>query len=120
MKSKILYPDLSYKIVGICFKAYNEMGRFAREKQYGDLVETKLKEAKIEYKRELSISNTGNKVDFLIEDKVILELKTVRMITKEDYMQVQRYLNSTGIELGLLVNFRNKYLVPKRILRVER
>ena len=44
---KVLYPELSYKITGILFNVHNELGSYAREKQYGDLIEEKLKESKI-------------------------------------------------------------------------
>ena len=57
-----------------------------------------------------------NKVDFLIENKVILEIKSRRIITKEDYYQVRRYLETLKLKLGIIVNFRNLYLRPKRIL----
>ena len=59
-----------------------ELGEYAREKQYGDLLEKKLKEKKISYGREIAISNTGDIVDFLIDNKIIIELKTVRFLQK--------------------------------------
>lgn len=58
----------------------------------------------------------GNKVDFLIDGKVIVELKAKRCITRDDYYQVQRYLRGADLRLGLLVNFRDRYLKPKRVL----
>jgi len=73
--NKLIYPDLSYTVVGICFAAHNELGQYAREKQYGDLVERMLKESKILFKREFKIGESGNTVDFLIDNKIILELK---------------------------------------------
>jgi GxxExxY protein len=118
MKAELVYPDLSYTIVGICYTVHNEIGRFGREKQYADLLEKKLKEKNIPYLRELTMGESGNIIDFLIADKLILELKTRPMVTKQDYIQVQRYLNESNIALGLLVNFRSMYLRPKRILRV--
>lgn len=116
---ELIYPELSYEITGICFSAHNALGQYAREKQYGDVVEGKLKEKNIPYKRELAISSSGNIADFLIDGKVILELKSKRLLTKEDYEQVQRYLQESGIRLGLLVNFRNKYIKPVRVIRID-
>jgi GxxExxY protein len=122
---KILYPELSYKLTGLCFKVHKELGRFCREKQYSDRLEQLLKESSILYQREYDPGNLdpknlkGNKVDFLIENKIILEVKAKKFITKEDYNQMQRYLQSSGLELGLIVNFRNTYLKPKRILNTK-
>ena len=79
----------------------------------------KLKEAKIPYRREFPIGKTGNRVDFLIDDKIILEAKSKDIITKEEYNQTQRYLQSSKKRLGLLVNFRNRYLKPVRIVQIE-
>ena len=115
---KLIYPELSYLLTGICFDTHNTHGRFAREKQYGDFIEEKLKERNVIYKREHNIGE-GNFVDFFIEDKIILEIKAKRLITKEDFYQLQRYLQSSNKRLGLLVNFRNRYLKPIRIIRID-
>ena len=118
-EEKLIYPELSYTIVGICFETHNELGRFSREKQYGDLLEKKLEEAKISYEREYQILKTGNQADFLIDGKIILEIKAKSLITKEDFYQLQRYLQSSGKKLGLMVNFRNRYIKPIRIVRID-
>jgi len=118
-EGKLIYPELSYKIVGILFHVHNKLGRYAREKQYCDLIETILIELKILYKREYLIKSTGNRIDFLIDDKIILEVKVREFIVKEDYYQIQRYLQSFDMKLGLLVNFRDRYLKPKRIIRID-
>ncbi|PIP86851.1 GxxExxY protein [Candidatus Campbellbacteria bacterium CG22_combo_CG10-13_8_21_14_all_36_13] len=116
---KVIEPELSYTITGVLFAVHNELGQYAREKQYGDLVEKKLKEIKIPYKREISISDSGNILDFIIDNKIVLELKASRILTKENYRQIQNYLQQTNIKLGLLINFRSKYLKPVRIIRID-
>jgi len=119
MKREILHKELSYKIVGTLYKVHNNLGRFCSERQYCDAIEKEFKKEKIFYKREHPIVFEGeksNKVDFLIDDKIILEAKTKSFITKDDYFQIKRYLNESNLELGLLVNFRRRFLNIRRIL----
>lgn len=120
---KLIYHDTTFKINGALFSVQNELGRYRNEQQYSDAIEQKLKKAGLSYKREYAIpvSFDGeapgrSRVDFLIEDKIILEVKAKDFVTKEDYYQIRRYLDSAQLKLGLLVNFRNKSLRIKRIL----
>lgn len=117
--AKLLHPELSYTITGHCFSVHNALGPYAREKQYGDILEKAFKEAGIKYMRECVLGDSGNIADFIIENRIILEIKAKRIITKDDYYQVQRYLQESGLKLGLLVNFRNKYIRPSRIVKIE-
>ncbi len=119
VSKKVIYPELSYLINGILFDVKKELGQYAREKQYGDLLEKKLKEKDILYKREVSVGNTGNIIDFLIDDKIVVELKAVRFVTKDNFRQIQNYLQQMQIKLGVLVNFRDKFLKPARIVRID-
>jgi len=119
-KVELLFPELSYKVTGVLFSVHNELGRFCSERQFCDLLEEKLKLNNITYVREKNISDIkGDRVDFCVEDKIILECKAKKFVTKEDYLSVQRYLQNSGKKLALLVNFRNNYLRPKRIVRIE-
>jgi GxxExxY protein len=116
---KIIEKELSYKLVGLFYKTQDALGRFAKERQYGDFLEKILKENNIKFKREQLIplnDKNSNFIDFLIEDKILVELKAKPWITKEDYYQTKRYLEFSNLELGLIVNFREKLLHPKRIL----
>jgi len=117
-KEKLIYPELSYTIVGVCFAVHNEIGRFARERQYSDCLEEKLKEASISYVREKDTERVGNRFDFTIDNKIVIEVKAKRVLTKDDYYQIQRYLQMSNIKLGLLVNFRNRFLKPVRIVQI--
>jgi len=119
-KNKLIYPELSYKITGICFDVHNQLGRFSKENQYCNLIESFLKEYNINYEREHSAAElSGDRLDFLIEGLIILEAKAKRIILKGDYYQLQRYLQHSNIKLGLLANFRDRYIKPKRIIRID-
>lgn len=118
--AELIYPELSFKVVGLSFVVHNELGVYAKEKQYAGLLEEKLKLAGLSYKRELRIGNSGNTIDFVIDDKILLELKAKRVITKEDYYQTQRYLQETRLKLGIIINFRNRTIAPKRVVRIDR
>jgi len=120
---KVIYPELSYELNGVFFKVQNELGCFCREVQYCDAIEKILKDKSIEYKREYCIKavnnlikDNSNRIDFLIENKIIVEIKAKRVIGREEYNQIQRYLKSANLKLGLVVNFHQKYLIPKRVL----
>ena len=118
---ELLYPKLSYKIVGLAFDVHNELGQFAREKQYADLLEEKFRIENLAYKREMGVGDSGNIIDFLVcdEEKILLELKTVRVLGRAHFRQMQNYLQQTRIKLGLLINFSDKYLSPKRVLLIK-
>ena len=125
MKEKIIYKELSYRITGLLFKIHTELGRYCREKQYGDALEKMLLIENIEFKREKDLlveaidNKLTNRVDFIIDDKIVLELKAKAIILKEDYYQTQKYLQAGGYKLGLMINFRNRYLKPIRIIRIN-
>lgn len=116
--TKIIYKELSYRINGILFKAHNKLQRFCREKQYADTIELLLKDAKITYTRE-SKTSLNNVPDFIIDNKIILEIKATPFILREHFNQTQRYLQDSGMKLGILVNFRSKYLKPIRIIHID-
>jgi len=124
--ANIIYPELSYTLNGIFFKVRNELGSFCRETQYCDAIEKIFIERHIPYKREVRISrendllkNNSNRVDFIVGNRIIIEVKARRLVGREEYYQVQRYLKIFNLKLGLLVNFHQKYLVPKRIINPD-
>ncbi len=119
---KIIYPDLSYLVYGLCFKVHNELGRFRSEKSYADALELLFKKHGVRYLREEVLApsfegeHTGRNIpDFVIEEKIVLDVKAKRIVTKEDYFQMRRYLEAGRKKLGLIVNFRQMYLAPKRV-----
>ena len=122
-EDKIIYRELCYVLNGLFFKIHNELGRFCREKQYSDALEKLLKINNLDYKREKELpveiieNQRSNIVDFEIDGKILLDLKAKPAVRKEDYYQMQRYLQAGDYKLGLVINFRNQYLKPIRVIR---
>lgn len=123
MKQTLIYKELSYQLTGILFDVHNELGRYGNEQQYGDALEEKFKNLSIPYQLEWILppsfqneKSGRNKVDFIIDNKIILELKAKRILERPDYYQLKRYLVAYDKKLGMLANFREKYLKPRRIL----
>jgi GxxExxY protein len=121
--SKIIEPKLSYQMNGLFFEVQNRLGRYSAEKQYAEALEQLLKENKILYEREKKIlipfgdkKIGGNKVDFLIEGKILIDIKAKKYITREDYLQMQRYLKAANLKLGLIVNFKSTSVIIKRVI----
>lgn len=123
--NKLIFPELSYKLTGIFFEIHNRLGRYCRERQYTDALEEILRDTKISYRREPEIiliapdSPAGNRPDFIVDNKVIIDIKAKRFIIKEDYYQMLRYLESAKMKLGFIVNFRSRYLKPKRVVNAK-
>jgi GxxExxY protein len=99
--TKLIYPEFSYKITGVLFDTHNNLGRFCNEQQYSDFIENEFKKLKIEYEREkilpkfFQAEHKGrNRIDFLIKNEIVLEIKAKRLILREDYYQTRRYLTA--------------------------
>jgi len=122
-ETKLIDSQLSYVLNGVFFTVHNALGRYCSEQQYADAVEHELQCAALTYEREkvLPLAFDGerpgrNRVDFLIENRIVVELKAKPVLEREDYTQVLRYLRSLNCKLGILVNFRMRTLIPKRVL----
>jgi len=123
---KIIEPKLSYKIMGVLFKVHSELGGRYQEKYYQRAIAKGLEKTGMKYKKELPVnitfedSNIGKYfLDFLIEDKIILEVKAVPKLNPLDFKQVSAYLKAKKLELGIIANFRGPKLSYKRVLNPE-
>jgi GxxExxY protein len=120
----MLYEDLTAKALEACFEVSKELGSGFLETVYERALLVALQEKGLAVKAQfpLSVQFRGHTVgefyaDILIEGKVIVELKAVRALTPDHYAQLINYLNATGIDVGLLVNFGNPKLQYKRFHR---
>ena len=121
--AQIIHKELSYKITGIIFSVYNRLGYGYREKIYKDAIEIELKNEKIQYQRELIVPlyYKGNIIgkyvfDFVVENKVILEIKVSNNFWVKDIQQIFSYLTASELRLGILVLITKKGVKSKRIV----
>ncbi len=111
--AEILLKEESYRIMGACFEVYKEMGCGFVEPVYQECLELELAAQGIPYRRQTELGllykgkvlNLKYKPDFILFDKIILELKALKDLAPEHRAQVYNYLRCTGYRLGLLINF---------------
>jgi GxxExxY protein len=111
--ASMLYPDESYQIVGDCFEVHNRKGCGFLEPVYQECLEIELDYQKIPFvaQRELQLTYRGRilkqtyKPDFICYDRILVEIKAVDQLIAKHEAQVINYLNATGLELGILINF---------------
>ena len=127
-RDNLIYPDLSYALIGAAFRVGNGLGYGLSEKAYQDALAKELRDQKISFKREvyIPIIYKQEKVsryfaDFLVENKIILELKVVRKLGYTHIQQTLNYLRSSGFKLAILVYFTRDGVKYRRVLnsRVE-
>ena len=112
----------TYKIIGICMEVHRTLGPGLLEVIYKDALEIEFKENNIPFEREKEflIEYKGKILphkfyaDFIVNEDIILEVKTVKEFSNEHIAQVLNYLKLADSEIGLLVNFQTKSLQYKR------
>lgn len=122
----LLYPQESYRIMGLLFDVQNDLGTIYQEKHYQRALSTKFKKNKIPFGKEIPINIfldgelLGKFVaDFIVYDKILIELKVKPKLIVDDYKQVLRYLKAMKLKLGILVNYYQNPLEYKRIINSD-
>ena len=112
MTIKIIHKELSYKIVGVLFEVFDELGYGYKENFYTNAIARSFKikgmhfNAQVPYKLIYKGGVIGKIfLDFLIESKIILEVKRGNYYSKKNIEQILNYLKMTGLELAILANF---------------
>lgn len=116
--------DLTSVIIGCAYKVYNTLGFGFLESVYEKSLLIELKKAGIsaEAQKAVLVQYEGHivgeyKVDILVDDSVIVELKSVRQLSRSHEVQLVNYLCATGKDLGLIINFGEKKVEVKRKVR---
>lgn len=110
---KLLLEEETYAILGACFAVYKDMGHGFLEPVYQECLEIELQQRGIPFATQVLLPLTyrghslrqGYRADFICYDQILVELKALSRVVDEHRAQVLNYLNATGIQVGLLVNF---------------
>lgn len=122
--ANLIYKEEAYKIIGICMEVHNQLGKGFNEVVYADALEIEFMDSGINYSREkqYAINYKGNilrhkyKADFIIDNKIVLEIKAIDSLVSAHIKQTLNYLAVSKLRLGLLINFGEDSLKYKRIV----
>lgn len=120
-QGNLLYKELSYKLVGCFYEVYNALGPALKEQFYHkalclefkskDILFSDKKRLKVKYK---DVGIGIYEPDFIIEDKIIVEIKSMLQMSSVFENQLYYYLKGTNYKLGYLVNFGSEKLDIRR------
>jgi len=120
---KYIYKDLTYKAIGALYEVHKELGSVHKEIIYHKAIAIEFISKNIPFVEEknINVKYKGKKIglyrpDFIIDDKVILEIKVSPAITKTMQEQVYYYVKGTKYKLVLLANFGTQKLGIKRLM----
>lgn len=125
-EDKLLYKDLSYKIIGTLFDVSNELGYGYQERYFEEAVAKGLKSKNLKFQRQVTydINFKDEKIgtfrlDFLIENLIVLEIKTGKRFSKHNFDQVKAYLKATGKKLAIMAIFTSNGIRFYRVLNLD-
>ena len=125
-EEEYLYSDDTHKIIRCAMNVANYFGTGFLESVYQKALEEEFRENNIPFSAQKSIPvyykgkdiHANFYADLIVDDKIIIELKSKERIISADEAQILNYLKATGIRLGLLINFGNKRRLEwKRFIR---
>ncbi len=126
-REDLLYPGLSYEIIGSAFDVYNAIGSGHKERVYEKALAESFSSKKIHFKEQLSVGiifqgkTIGRRfLDFLVENKIVVEIKQGSRFAKTHIDQVVEYLRTNNLRLALLINFGTEGVQFKRLVNIEK
>ena len=123
--AELLYKELSYQVQGAAIEVRKNYGSGHKESIYQSALAEEFKLREISVKREASITILSPKTnkaigtyrpDFLVDDKIILEIKAIEILPRKLIDQLYDYLRNSRYELGYFINFSDSRLYMKRII----
>lgn len=122
-KEEYLYSELTRRIIGCAMEVHKLLGNGFQEVIYQRALEIEMTQQGLSFSREheMEISYKGTKigsrrVDFFVENKVMIEIKALIQLEDVHLAQAINYLEAYGLEVGLLLNFGSRSLQFKRVM----
>jgi GxxExxY protein len=119
---RMRHQELSEKVIAAAYRAHNELGHGFMEKVYKNAMAIELAEVGVRCSCEvpLKVLYHGRVVgdycaDMVVEDKIVVEAKTVSKLDSVHEVQLVNYLKATGLNIGLLINFGRSVEVKRRV-----
>ena len=124
-RKDLIYPELSYKIIGCAFEVHNSLGGGHHEKYYQRALAQEFGNQGLHIQQQLyfPLSYRGKVVgknffDFLVEERIVVEIKKGERYSRRHVTQVNEYLKTSGLPLAILINFGTSTVSFKRIVNV--
>ena len=121
--TNIIYRDLSYEIMAAIFAVHKELGPGYLESVYEKalLLELTSRGMNVDVQKVFNLTYKGQKIgnhrlDLVVEDRIVLELKTVERFAPHHTAQLLSYLKASGYRLGILVNFSKAKVEYRRVV----
>jgi len=122
-RTDLIHPELSYKIIGCAFDVYNSLGSGHHEKYYQRALAEAFSGQNLNFFQQVDFPLKykdkvigRNFLDFLVEDKVVVEIKKGEHFSKTHIDQVMEYLKMSNLKLAILINFGVQGVTFKRIV----
>ncbi len=120
----LIDEELTYKIIGCCMEVHKSLGKGFNEIVYKDALQYEFNKNKIPFEREREFQIVYKEItlphkyfaDFIVFDKIILEIKAIESITNSHIKQTLNYLAASKLKVGLIINFGEDSLKYKRVI----
>ncbi len=127
MRTDYKYSDITRRIIGAAIKVHSTLGNGFQEVIYQRALGLEMTKQGLSFQRELEMQihydgqEIGTRrVDFLVDDKVMVELKALTALEAVHLAQAINYLEAYGLEVGLLINFGAKSLETRRVVNSKK
>lgn len=126
MADELLFAETTKKIIGCAMRVHSTLGVGFQEIIYQRCLAIEMQESGLSFARELEVplfykeQDVGTRrVDFLVEQNILVELKAISEITPLQHAQILNYFTAYKLPIGLLINFGEKSLTFKRFIKTR-